>query len=109
VEQVPFRYWLDTDAPGAYVDLSAEGEMSMKNAQQWWLALGWVSVGCICSVYVFAWWHQRRLREIFRVQAESLDEGQSAAQLTLEESYETMTKGSQAHWDNLGSYAQNQA
>lgn len=100
-------YWLNTKAPEAYVDLSAEGDESMKKAQQWWLALGWVSVGFMCSVCVFAWWHQRRLREIFQTQAESLNGVRSSAQLTLEESYETITKGSQAHWDNLGSHARN--
>lgn len=103
------RYWLDRDAPGAYVDLSAEGEKSIKYAEKWWLALGWVSVGCVFSVCVSAWWQQGRLREIFKVQAESLNDGPGSAQLTLEESYETITKeGSQIHWENLGSYAQNQ-
>lgn len=91
-EQVPFSYWLHSKAPGAYVDLSVEGGASMEHAQRWWVSSGIVALGFVCAVSIFAWWHQHRLRKVFRAEADSLDEGRMAPQLTLEESYETMTK-----------------
>lgn len=91
-EQIPFSYWLHPEAPGAYVDLSVEGGESMEYAQRWWVSSGLVALVFVCAVSTCAWWHQHRLRQVFRAEADSLDEGRMAPQLTLEESYETMTK-----------------
>lgn len=111
MEQVPFSYWLHPEAPGAYVDLSAEGGASMEDAQRWWVGSGIAAVGLVCTVCAFAWWHKCRLGRIFRAEADSLDEDRIApqltleAQLTLEQSYETTTKeGMKAHREYLGSY-----
>lgn len=93
VAQIPLSYWLHPEAPEAYVDLSVEGDASMEDAQRWWVASGIAAVGLVCAACAFAWFHQRRLRRIFRAEADRLDEGRIAPQLTLEESYETMMKG----------------
>lgn len=92
MEQVPFTYWLRPEAPGAFVDLSPDGAASMEEAQRWWIASAIATVAFLCAVCIFAWWHQYRLRAVFRAEADSLDEGRNAPQLTLEESYQTMAK-----------------
>lgn len=92
MEQVPFRYWLHPEAPEAYVNLSAGGDASAEDAQRWWVASGTAAAGIVGAVCVSAWWHQLRLRRVFRAEADRLDEGRIAPQLTLEESYETMMK-----------------
>lgn len=106
VGQVPLRYWLRPEAPEAYVDLGVERDAEMEDAKRWWIAAGIAAVGLVCAACAFAWYHQRRLRQIFRVEADRLDEGRIAPQLTLEESYETMTKGMEAHRDHVGGYIQ---
>lgn len=69
----------------------------MQEAQRWWISSGIVALIFVCAISTFAWWHQYELRQVFRVEADSLDEGRMAPQLTLEtqltlESYETMNK-----------------
>lgn len=92
VEQIPLRYWLHPEAPEAYVDLSVESDAIMEEAQRWLVGSGIAAVGLVCAACAFAWFHQRRLRRIFRAEADKLDEGRIVPQLTLEESYETMMK-----------------
>lgn len=97
MEQVPLSFWLHPEAPEAYVDLSIEGGAGMQDAQRWWISSGIVALGFVCLISTFAWWHQYKLRKVFRAEADSLDEGRMAPQLTLEtqltlESYETMMK-----------------
>lgn len=74
-KQVPISYWVTADHPGAYVDLSTNDAASIKAASEYWVTTGAVAVGFICLICALGWWHQRRLKKLFRDEAESLDKG----------------------------------
>ncbi len=67
------RYWSRPNDPGAYVVLSTNTADSIKAAQTWWTTTGSAAVIVVSIVCALAWWHQRRLREVFRDEADSLE------------------------------------
>lgn len=73
-KQVPISYWLGPTETG-YVDLSTDDAGSIKAASEYWVTTGAVAVGFICLVCALGWWHQRRLRKLFKDEADSLDDG----------------------------------
>lgn len=72
------------DAPNAYVDLSSDNAESIEAAANYWVTASGVAVGFICLICALAWWHQRRLRKLFRDEAESLDEDTRPLRPTFE-------------------------
>lgn len=72
-KQVPISYWVRPNDPGAYVDLSTNDAASIKAASEYWVTTGAVAVGFICLICALGWWHQRRLKKLFKDEAESLD------------------------------------
>ncbi|KAK8139014.1 hypothetical protein PG984_002394 [Apiospora sp. TS-2023a] len=65
--------WLRPSDPGALVVLSTNTADSIRAAQEWWTGTGTASVILLGVVCALAWWHQRRLRKLFREEAESLE------------------------------------
>ncbi|KAK7908429.1 hypothetical protein PG985_015732 [Apiospora marii] len=67
--------WLRPSDPDALVVLSTNTKDSIRAAQEWWTVTGTASVILLGVVCALAWWHQRRLRKLFREEAESLETG----------------------------------
>ncbi|KAK7965170.1 hypothetical protein PG996_000473 [Apiospora saccharicola] len=65
--------WLRPSDPDAVVVLSTNTADSIRAAQEWWTGTGTASVILLGVVCALAWWHQRRLRKLFREEAESLE------------------------------------
>ncbi|KAK8050435.1 hypothetical protein PG994_012165 [Apiospora phragmitis] len=65
--------WLRPSDPNALVVLSTNTKDSILAAQQWWTVTGTAAVIVLGVVCALAWWHQRRLRKLFREEAESLE------------------------------------
>lgn len=74
---VPVSYWLYPHAPGSYVDLSTGDRASLLAAMQYWIPTSITAVGLISLLCAVGWWHQRSLRELFREEADILDENGS--------------------------------
>jgi hypothetical protein len=72
ISKLPVRYWRRTNDPDAYLVLSTNTAASIRAAQWWWASTGSASVLVIGAVCALAWWHQRRLRKVFRDEADSL-------------------------------------
>ncbi|KAH9996117.1 hypothetical protein F4779DRAFT_631600 [Xylariaceae sp. FL0662B] len=70
--KVPARYWLQLDNPDVYVVLSNNAAGSIDAALKWWTTIGNTAVGVLVVVCALAWWHQRRLRKVFRDEADKL-------------------------------------
>lgn len=83
-EQVPILYWLRPHDAGAYVDLSTNDAASIQAASDYWVTCSAVSVAFICSICALSWWHQRRLRKMFRDEADRLDEDTGPTQPSYE-------------------------
>lgn len=79
-------YWVTPNDPDAYVVLSTNTAESIRAAKDWWTVTGTVSVVILGIVCALCWWHQRRLRKIFRDEADNLDEDREALQLQLKKS-----------------------
>ncbi|KAI1264980.1 hypothetical protein F5Y18DRAFT_417504 [Xylariaceae sp. FL1019] len=71
--QVPATYWRNLNSPDAYFPLSTNSGEDIKAAQQWWTITGSIAVSLISVVCALAWWHQRRLRRVFRSEADKLE------------------------------------
>ncbi|KAI0889622.1 uncharacterized protein GGS22DRAFT_1858 [Annulohypoxylon maeteangense] len=71
--KVPVRYWPRLNDPNAYIVLSDNTAEDIEAARRWWTVTGSTAVGIIGFVCALAWWHQRRLRKVFRDVAEKLD------------------------------------
>ncbi|KAI2619259.1 hypothetical protein GGR54DRAFT_136196 [Hypoxylon sp. NC1633] len=71
--KVPVRYWPRLGDPDAYIVLSDNTAEDIEAAQRWWTVTGSTAVGVVGVVCALAWWHQRRLRKIFRDEADKLD------------------------------------
>lgn len=65
--------WLKPDDARAYIILSTNTADSIQAAQEWWTVTGTVAVVFLSVVCALAWWHQRRLRKLFRDEAESME------------------------------------
>ncbi|KAI1103924.1 hypothetical protein F4804DRAFT_213221 [Jackrogersella minutella] len=71
--KVPVRYWPQLSDPNAYIVLSDNTAEDIEAARHWWTVTGSTAVGVIGAVCALAWWHQRRLRKVFRDEADKLD------------------------------------
>lgn len=71
---VPVSYWIYPHAPGSYVDLSTNNHASLVAADEYWIPTSIAAVGLISLLCAVGWWHQRGLRELFKTEADSLDE-----------------------------------
>ncbi|XXG95007.1 hypothetical protein Hte_001267 [Hypoxylon texense] len=70
--KVPVRYWPRLSDPDAFIVLSDNTAEDIEAAQRWWTVTGSTAVGVIGIVCALAWWHQRRLRKVFRDEANKL-------------------------------------
>ena len=71
--KVPVKYWPRLSDPSAFVVLSDNTAEDIEAAQKWWTVTGSTAVGVVVLVCALAWWHQRRLRKVFRDEADKLD------------------------------------
>ncbi|KAI1382475.1 hypothetical protein F4677DRAFT_401989 [Hypoxylon crocopeplum] len=71
--KVPVKYWPRLSDPDAYIVLSDNTAEDIEAAQRWWTVTGSTAVGVVGIVCTLAWWHQRRLRKVFRDEADKLD------------------------------------
>jgi hypothetical protein len=67
---------MQLDDPEAYLMLSTNSADSIEAAERWWTVTGSVAVAMLGVVCALAWWHQRRLRKVFRDEADSLERDQ---------------------------------
>ncbi|KAI0021081.1 hypothetical protein F4780DRAFT_770484 [Xylariomycetidae sp. FL0641] len=72
--KVPATYWLRLRDPDAFIILSDNTAADIRAALDWWTVTGSVAVGVVGIVCALAWWHQRRLRKVFRDEADKFDE-----------------------------------
>ncbi|CAJ2501387.1 Uu.00g042400.m01.CDS01 [Anthostomella pinea] len=72
--KVPATYWTSLRSPDAYIILSDNTADDILAARQWWTVTGSTAVGVVGIVCALAWWHQRRLRNVFRDEANILKE-----------------------------------
>ncbi|KAH8675939.1 hypothetical protein BX600DRAFT_494355 [Xylariales sp. PMI_506] len=72
--QVPARYWANLRAYNGPVVLSTNTAEDITAAEQWWTTTGIVAVVVLCIICALAWWHQRRLRRLFTIEADGLEE-----------------------------------
>ncbi|KAF2968827.1 hypothetical protein GQX73_g4782 [Xylaria multiplex] len=70
---VPATYWPYLNSPEAYFPLSNNSRADIEAAESWWTVTGSTSVGLLSIVTALAWWHQRRLRNIFKEEANKLE------------------------------------
>ncbi|KAK6841542.1 hypothetical protein PG987_002402 [Apiospora arundinis] len=75
--------WLRPTDPDAIVVLSTNTKDSILAAQEWWTVTGTAAVIFLSVVCALAWWHQRRLRKLFRDEAESLETDWASITTTL--------------------------
>lgn len=66
------------------MDLSTDDSESIEAASQYWVTTGAIAVGFICLICALGWWHQRRLRKMFRDEADSLDNDSHSLQPKFE-------------------------
>ncbi|KAI1086394.1 hypothetical protein F5B19DRAFT_479425 [Rostrohypoxylon terebratum] len=78
--KVPVRYWPRLNDPDAFIVLSDNTAEDIEAARRWWMVTGSTAVGIIGSVCALAWWHQRRLRKVFRDEADKLDNDEGTAE-----------------------------
>ncbi|KAI0402795.1 hypothetical protein F4802DRAFT_608492 [Xylaria palmicola] len=71
--QVPATYWPYLSGPEAHFPLSTNSQAAIEAAEAWWTITSSTSVGLISIVTALAWWHQRRLRKVFRDEADKLE------------------------------------
>ncbi|KAI0910797.1 hypothetical protein F4823DRAFT_637240 [Ustulina deusta] len=71
--QVPAIYWPYLGGPDAYFPISTNSQTAIEVAEAWWTVTGSTSVGLISIITALAWWHQRRLRKIFKEEADKLE------------------------------------
>ncbi|RWA05993.1 hypothetical protein EKO27_g9108 [Xylaria grammica] len=71
--QVPATHWPYLNGPDAYFPLSSNSQAAIEAAEAWWTVTGGLSVGLLSFVTALAWWHQRRLRQIFKEEADKLE------------------------------------
>ncbi|KAI0456478.1 hypothetical protein F5B21DRAFT_513318 [Xylaria acuta] len=71
--QVPATFWPYLNSPEAYFPLSSNSQAAIEAAEAWWTVTGGTAVGLISIVTALAWWHQRRLRKVFRDEADKLE------------------------------------
>ncbi|KAI1409027.1 hypothetical protein F5Y13DRAFT_203858 [Hypoxylon sp. FL1857] len=81
--KVPATYWPYLNDPNAYIVLSDNSAEDIKAAQRWWTVVGSTAVGVVGFVCALAWWHQRRLRKVFRDEADKLDNDNTASAPTV--------------------------
>lgn len=70
--KVPVRYWPRLSDPEAFIVLSDNTAEDIEAAQRWWTITGSTAVVVVGIVCALAWWHQRRLRKVFRDEADKL-------------------------------------
>lgn len=85
-EQIAASQWLRPTDPDAIVVLSTNTKDSILAAQEWWTVTGTAAVIFLGVVCALAWWHQRRLRKLFRDEAESLETDWASITTTLDPS-----------------------
>lgn len=73
-QQIPVQYWLKPDDPETYINLSTNTAESIVAAQNYWTVIGTVAVVALSVACSLCWWHQRRLRKVFREEADRLEE-----------------------------------
>ncbi|KAI1272904.1 hypothetical protein F5Y07DRAFT_279075 [Xylaria sp. FL0933] len=71
--QVPATYWPYLNGPEAYFPISTNSQEAIEAADAWWTVTGSTSVGLISIITALAWWHQRRLRKLFKEEADKLE------------------------------------
>ncbi|KAI0470357.1 hypothetical protein F4859DRAFT_505379 [Xylaria cf. heliscus] len=71
--QVPATIWPYVNSAEAYFPLSTNSQVAIEAAEAWWTTTGGTAVGLISIVTALAWWHQRRLRKVFRDEADKLE------------------------------------
>ncbi|KAI1749445.1 hypothetical protein F4782DRAFT_549731 [Xylaria castorea] len=71
--QVPATFWPYLHSAEAYFPLSTNSQAAIEAAETWWTVIGSTAVGLISIVTALAWWHQRRLRKVFRDEADKLE------------------------------------
>ncbi|KAI0148212.1 hypothetical protein F4776DRAFT_305474 [Hypoxylon sp. NC0597] len=71
--KLPVTYWSRLRDPNAYIVLSDNTAADIEAARRWWTVTGSTAVGVVGFVCALAWWHQRRLRKVFRDEADKLD------------------------------------
>ncbi|KXJ91599.1 hypothetical protein Micbo1qcDRAFT_234067 [Microdochium bolleyi] len=76
--RIPVTFWNGRlDDPDAYVVLSSNTTASIAAAGTWWTYTAVAAVATVSLVCALAWWHQRRLKKVFRDVADSLEEHES--------------------------------
>lgn len=68
---MPTWAWLDSDGPNATVGMSYVTPESVSVSEVWKIT-GSLAAGTLGLVTALAWWHQRRLRRKFIIEAGSL-------------------------------------
>ncbi|ORY60227.1 uncharacterized protein BCR38DRAFT_412408 [Pseudomassariella vexata] len=76
--RIPAKYWVRPNDPDAYMILSSNFADSIVAAERWWVVTGTVAVALLAVVCALAWWHQRRLRKVYRDEADSLNDDAAA-------------------------------
>ncbi|KAI0863832.1 hypothetical protein F4860DRAFT_511721 [Xylaria cubensis] len=71
--QVPATFWPYLNDAEAYFPLSTNSQAAITAAEAWWTVTGSIAVGLMSIVTALAWWHQRRLRKVFRDEADKLE------------------------------------
>ncbi|KAI1078246.1 hypothetical protein F5B20DRAFT_548556 [Whalleya microplaca] len=69
---VPVTYWTWGNPQDTQIVLSDNTAEAIDAALKWWTAVGSTAVGAVGVVCALAWWHQRRLRKVFRDEADKL-------------------------------------
>lgn len=72
--RIPIQYWVKPDDPEAWINMSDNTAESIVAAQNYWTVIGSVAVSVLSVVCALCWWHQRRLRKVFREEADRLEE-----------------------------------
>lgn len=80
---VPLSYWIHPHAPASYVDLSTDDRASLVAANEYWIPTSIAAVGLISLLCAVGWWHQRGLGELFKTEADSLDDHGSHISMPL--------------------------
>jgi hypothetical protein len=69
------------NSPEASMVLSSNWSASIDAADRWWSLTGTVAVVLLSIVTSLAYWHQKRLHRVFRLEADSIDNKDSVFEL----------------------------
>jgi hypothetical protein len=73
--KLPVQFWLNTNSPEAWVDLSSNSAQDIRDAARFWKGLGIAAMVFLGLTTYAGWWYQRRLRHIFMERVRTLEFG----------------------------------